>query len=48
MSKDRFADPEEVKAIEQKFNQQDQLINNMKNENSDLVNAYNLKEDELG
>jgi hypothetical protein len=47
MSKDRFADPEEVKAIEEKFNQQDNLINNMKNENNDLVGAYNLKEDEL-
>lgn len=47
ISKDRFADPEEVKAIENKFNQQDQVIQTMKNENNDLVNAYNAKEDEL-
>lgn len=47
MSKDRFADPDEVKAIEDKFNQQDQLIQNMKNENNDLVGAYNMKEEEM-
>lgn len=37
MSKDKFADPEEVRAIEDKFSQQDHLINNMKGENNDLV-----------
>ena len=47
ISKDRFADPEEVKAIEDKFNQQDQVIQNQKGENSELVNAYNAKEDEI-
>jgi len=32
-SKDTFADPEELKIIEEKFQQQEQIINSMKNEN---------------
>jgi hypothetical protein len=47
LSKDKFADPEEVRAIEEKFNAQDNLITNMKNENNDLVGAYNMKEEEV-
>lgn len=47
MSKDKFADPEEVRAIEDKFSLQDNIINNIKGENNDLVNAYNMKEEEV-
>ena len=39
-SKDTFADPEELRVIEEKFAQQDALIQNMKNENNELALAY--------
>ncbi|CDW71575.1 UNKNOWN [Stylonychia lemnae] len=45
-SKDTFADPEELKIIENKFAQQDGLINQLRTENSELANAYSKKEDE--
>lgn len=45
-SKDTFADPEELKIIEEKFQQQDILINNMKNENNELAIAYSKKDEE--
>lgn len=45
-SKSTFADPEEMKAIESKFAQQEALINQIRNENSELANAYQKKEDE--
>ena len=45
-SKDTFADPEELKVIEEKFQQQEMLINTMKNENNELAMAYQRKEDD--
>ena len=45
-SKDTFADPEELKIIEEKFQQQDMLISNMKNENNELAMVYTKKEEE--
>ena len=45
-SKDTFADPEELKVIEEKFQQQEMLINTMKNENNELALAYQRKEDD--
>lgn len=46
-SKDTFADPEELKAIESKFQQQDMMINNMKLENGDIAMAYQKKDEEI-
>lgn len=45
-SKDTFADPEEMKMIEERFQQQDIMIQSLKNENSELAMAYSRKEDE--
>ena len=45
-SKDTFADPEELKIIEGKFQQQDILIGNLKNENTELANAYSQRDEE--
>ena len=39
-SKDTFADPEELRLIEEKFQHQDILIKNMKNENNMLATEY--------
>lgn len=47
-SKDTFADPEELKIIEGKFQQQDILIGNLKNENNELANAYSKRDEENG
>ena len=45
-SKDTFADPEELKLIEEKFAQQDALINQLRAENQEIAGAYSKKEDE--
>lgn len=47
-SKDTFADPEELKIIESKFQQQDGLITSLKNENNELAGAYSRQEEENG
>jgi predicted RNase H-like nuclease (RuvC/YqgF family) len=46
-SKDTFADPQEVRIIEERFQQQEMAINNLRIENNDLVLAFNAKEEEL-
>jgi cell shape-determining protein MreC len=45
-SKDTFADPEELKLIEAKFQQQELLINQLRSENAELAGAYGKKEEE--
>jgi cell shape-determining protein MreC len=45
-SKDTFADPQELKIIEQKFKQRDTVIQQQRNENQELENAVQLKNDE--
>ena len=45
-SKDTFADPQELKAIEERFQQQEMLVNSLRNENNQLAQAYSKKEDE--
>jgi len=45
-SKDTFADPEEMKIIESRFQQQDLLINQLRSENNDMAQAFNNKEEE--
>jgi hypothetical protein len=45
-SKDTFADPEELKIIEEKFQQQEIIITSMKNENQELAMAFQKKDGE--
>ncbi len=45
-SKDTFADPEELRIIEEKFQQQDQLIQSLRNENQELALAYQKRDEE--
>ena len=45
-SKDTFADPEELKIIEEKFQQQELIINQIKNENGELTMGFQKKESE--
>ena len=44
MSKDTFADPEELKLIEEKFQQRDQVISQMRKDNTDLTMALQSAE----
>ena len=46
-SKDTFADPQEVRIIEERFQQQDLLIGQLRGENNELVNALNQRDQEL-
>ena len=45
-SKDTFADPQELKIIEEKFQQRDAVIAQMQQENSDISVALQKKDDE--
>jgi predicted nuclease with TOPRIM domain len=45
-SKDAFADPDELKAIETKFAQQEAMINQLRGENTELAHAYQKKDEE--
>ena len=45
-SKDTFADPDELKIIEEKFAQKDIIINQMRQTQDELVVALNTKDDE--
>lgn len=45
-SKDTFADPQELKIIEEKFQQRDIVINQMQNENANISNALTKKDEE--
>ena len=47
-SKDTFADPTEIRLIEEKFQQQEMVIAQMRKENSELAMAYAKKEEENG
>ena len=46
-SKDTFADPQEVRIIEERFQQQDILISNLRNESNELAVALNMRDDEI-
>jgi hypothetical protein len=46
-SKDTFADPEELKLIEDRFSAQEQVINGLRIENSALIATINNKDDEI-
>lgn len=46
-SKDTFADPEELKLIEDRFAAQEQVINGLRVENSALITTINNKDDEI-
>ena len=46
-SKDTFADPEELKLIEDRFAGQEQVINGLRVENSALITTINNKDDEI-
>lgn len=46
-SKDTFADPEELKLIEDRFAGQEQVINGLRVENSALISTINNKDDEI-
>ena len=45
-SKDTFADPQELKLIEQKFQQRDIVISQMQTENANISLALNKKDEE--
>lgn len=45
-SKDTFADPQELKIIEEKFQQRDALIAQMQTENQDLTMSLSKKDEE--
>ncbi len=45
-SKDTFADPQEIKMIEQKFQQQDAIINQMQSDNTQLSLGLQKKDEE--
>ena len=45
-SKDTFADPQELKIIEQKFQQRDIVISQMQNENANISQALSKKDEE--
>ena len=45
-SKDTFADPQELKIIEQKFQQRDLVISQIQQENNQVVNALKTKDEE--
>ena len=45
-SKDTFADPQEIKMIEEKFQQQDALINQMQSDNTQLSLGLQKKDEE--
>jgi len=45
-SKDTFADPQELKLIEQKFQQRDIVISQMQTENANISQALNKKDEE--
>ena len=45
-SKDTFADPEELRVIEERFSQQDNIIATLRNENQQLAQAFAVKEEE--
>ena len=46
-SKDTFADPQEVRIIEERFQQQDMIIANLRNENGQLVAVLNQRDEEI-
>lgn len=46
-SKDTFADPEEIKLIEDKFQQQEQIINGLRGDNNELAMAFQRREEEV-
>lgn len=46
-SKDTFADPEELKMIEDRFHAQELVINGLRQENGDLLMTINRKDDEM-
>ena len=45
-SKDTFADPQELKIIEQKFQQRDIVISQMQNENANISQEMSKKDEE--
>jgi hypothetical protein len=45
-SKDTFADPQEVRMIEERFQQQELVINELRTQNQDLLMAFQSKDDE--
>lgn len=46
-SKDTFADPEELKMIEDRFAGQEAMINGLRQENQDMLTQIGRKDDEL-
>ena len=45
-SKDTFADPQELKIIEEKFQQRDAMITQMQQQNAELQEGLGKKDDE--
>ena len=45
-SKDTFADPIELKTIQEQFQERDKLINQMQQDNGELQAGHQIKDDE--
>ena len=46
-SKDTFADPQEVRIIEERFQQQEMVIAGLRNENNEILLAFSQKDQEI-
>lgn len=46
-SKDTFADPQEVRIIEERFQQQEMVIQGLRNENNEILIAFATKDQEI-